>query len=81
MQLITFFQLLIDTFFLCHLCYKQIALIASLIINVCEVSVQLLAETKIGIRYCVVLLEVIQVRPIPDTDRTLLLSEMYFFMS
>lgn len=36
-QLILFFQLVIDTFFLCQLNYKQVELISSLSVNVSEI--------------------------------------------
>ena len=43
------FQLLIDTLFLCQLCYKQMEFVACLGVNISQMAVQSSAENKIGI--------------------------------
>ena len=58
-HLILRFQLLIDTLFLCQLCYEQVEFVSCLSVNVSQIAVQYSAENKIGIedgrcsfRYC-----------------------------
>ena len=66
--------MLIDTFFFCHLCYKQVELIANLSINVSKIAVQLAAENQIGVNDWTMLCEVLLVPSAPDTDG------VYFFL-
>lgn len=68
-HLILRFQLLIDTLFLCQLCYKQIEFVSCLSVNVSQIAVQFSAENKVGIKHRAMLFQVLLVLPAPHTNR------------
>lgn len=45
------FQLLIDTLFLCQLCYEQMEFVSCLSVNISQIAVQFSAENKVGIEH------------------------------
>lgn len=67
-KLILHFQLLIDSLFLCHLCYKQVELIVSLSVNICKTVEQLAAENQIGVDERTMLSEVLRMLPALDAN-------------
>ena len=67
-HLILRFQLLIDTLFLCQLCYEQVEFVSCLSVNVSQIAVQYSAENKIGIEDGAMFFQVLLVLPAPHTN-------------